>query len=61
MSEQRPGTIGWADLRVNDAEELRDFYAAVTGWVAEPLDMGRYAVIRDPAGAVAALFESARA
>ncbi|HEY9449285.1 MAG TPA: hypothetical protein VIQ60_06005 [Gemmatimonadaceae bacterium] len=38
-----PGTIGWADLTVADAEHIRDFYAAVTGWVPQPLSMGDYA------------------
>jgi predicted enzyme related to lactoylglutathione lyase len=38
-----PGTIGWADLTVPDAERVRDFYAAVTGWVPQPLSMGEYA------------------
>lgn len=37
-----PGTIGWVDLTVGDAEGLRDFYAGVTGWRAQPLDMGGY-------------------
>jgi len=41
MSE--PGHIGWADLTVPDAEALRDFYAAVTGWQATPAEMGGYA------------------
>lgn len=35
--------IGWADLTVDDAPTLRDFYARVMGWVSEPLDMGGYA------------------
>lgn len=26
-----------------DAEHIRDFYAAVTGWAAQPLSMGDYA------------------
>jgi predicted enzyme related to lactoylglutathione lyase len=30
------------DLTVPNAEEVRDFYAAVAGWRAEPLDMGGY-------------------
>lgn len=38
-----PGTIGWADLTVQDADGVRDFYAAVAGWVAQPLSMGDYA------------------
>jgi len=34
------GTIGWTDLTVQNAEELRDFYQAVVGWRPEALDMG---------------------
>jgi uncharacterized protein len=37
-----PGTIGWHDLTVHDAPRLRDFYQAVIGWRADPLDMGGY-------------------
>lgn len=36
------GTIAWADLTVADADRLRDFYAAVTGWEPQGLDMGGY-------------------
>lgn len=46
MSEsEKPvaGTVAWTDLTVGDAEGLRDFYAAVTGWRPEPVDMGGYA------------------
>jgi hypothetical protein len=39
----KPGTITWQDLTVGDAEALRDFYAAVVGWTAEPVKMGDYA------------------
>jgi uncharacterized protein len=45
MSEaERPavGTINWTDLTVPNAEEVRDFYAAVVGWKPEPLSMGEY-------------------
>ena len=38
----KPGEIGWIDIAVADAERLKDFYARVAGWVAEPLDMGGY-------------------
>jgi predicted enzyme related to lactoylglutathione lyase len=31
------------DLTVPNADEVRDFYAAVIGWRPEPLDMGGYA------------------
>ncbi|HEU0052475.1 MAG TPA: VOC family protein [Longimicrobium sp.] len=41
---QKPalGTVGWLDLTVDDADGVRDFYAAVVGWRPEPLDMGGY-------------------
>lgn len=38
----RPGAIVWADLTVPDAERVRDFYRAVTGWRPEPVGMGSY-------------------
>jgi predicted enzyme related to lactoylglutathione lyase len=119
----QPGLVGWVDLTVDNAPEIRDFYRAVMGWeyrevqmdegyadysmttmegqdvtgichargpneglpaqwlvyftVADldlaisevrarggallrapfEMDAGRYAVIRDPAGAVCALFQ----
>ena len=37
------GKIGWIDITVEDADSLRDFYAAVTGWVPENVSMGDYA------------------
>lgn len=36
------GSIGWVDLTVPDAGKVRDFYAAVTGWTTQGLDMGGY-------------------
>lgn len=36
------GKIGWIDITVDDAEGLRDFYAKVTGWKPEAVDMGEY-------------------
>lgn len=36
------GKIGWIDISVNDAESVRDFYTAVTGWQAGVVDMGEY-------------------
>ena len=41
-AEPQPGTIGWRDLTVDNAEAVRDFYCEVTGWKSEPLDMGGY-------------------
>jgi predicted enzyme related to lactoylglutathione lyase len=45
MSEQsngKIGSIGWADLTVENASELRDFYQEVVGWGIEGVDMGGY-------------------
>ena len=44
------GTIAGFDLAVANADEVRDFYAAVVGWNVEPLDMGGYAdyVMKSP-------------
>lgn len=36
------GQIGWTDLTVGNAEEVRDFYSAVVGWEPEAVDMGDY-------------------
>jgi uncharacterized protein len=48
----RPGTIGWIDLTVPDADVVRDFYVAVAGWTADGLSMGEYDdhVMRTPDG-----------
>jgi predicted enzyme related to lactoylglutathione lyase len=45
MSNPEPpkiGTVGWMDLTVPNAEELRDFYQDVAGWTSQSLDMGGY-------------------
>lgn len=43
MSEQlKLGTVGWIDLTVDGATELRDFYSKVTGWKASDVEMGGY-------------------
>ena len=44
MSDEKPavGTIGWHDLTVPAADEVRDFYAEVVGWKWSPVDMGGY-------------------
>lgn len=36
------GTIVWTDLTVENAEAVRDFYAAVAGWKPQPVSMGEY-------------------
>ena len=41
---QKPpaGTISWFDLTVENAAEIRDFYANVIGWKWTPHPMGEY-------------------
>jgi predicted enzyme related to lactoylglutathione lyase len=41
-SEPEAGAVGWLDLTVESAEEVRNFYQAVVGWTSEPVDMGGY-------------------
>lgn len=36
------GSIGWFDLTVENADEVREFYRRVVGWTETPLDMGGY-------------------
>jgi uncharacterized protein len=36
------GTIGWHDLTVPNADEVRTFYEAVVGWTSSPVSMGDY-------------------
>ena len=40
--KQAIGSIGWRDLTVENADDLRDFYAAVVGWKTESVNMGGY-------------------
>ncbi len=40
--KQEVGTIGWTDLTIANAEEVRDFYSKVIGWKPEALSMGEY-------------------
>ncbi|MGH2551878.1 MAG: VOC family protein [Thermomicrobiales bacterium] len=48
MSEQEGaggpaiGSMVGLDLTVSNADEVRDFYAAVIGWTVTPVDMGEY-------------------
>lgn len=37
------GKIGWIDMTVGNAPEVRDFYAAVVGWGYDEVSMGDYA------------------
>lgn len=36
------GKIGWIDMSVDNASEVRDFYKAVVGWGHEDVSMGAY-------------------
>lgn len=36
------GSFGWADLTVENATELRDFYSSVIGYSSTEIDMGGY-------------------
>jgi uncharacterized protein len=42
MSEIGVGRVGWVDLTVENATELRDFYAAVVGWATSEVGTGEY-------------------
>jgi predicted enzyme related to lactoylglutathione lyase len=42
MSTTSKPAIAWCDLTVPDAVAVKDFYAAVVGWVAQGVDMGGY-------------------
>ena len=45
MSEQdklKIGSVSWADLTVENADEIRDFYGQVVGWQPVGLAMGGY-------------------
>jgi len=45
------GKIGWIDMTVDNAPEVRDFYKAVVGWETDDVDMGGYSdyVMKMPA------------
>lgn len=45
MSEEtngKIGSIGWTDLTVGDAAEVRNFYKEVVGWQDTEVNMGSY-------------------
>lgn len=43
MSQANPiGSIGWIDLTVEQAENVRAFYQSVVGWEPAPVEMGGY-------------------
>jgi predicted enzyme related to lactoylglutathione lyase len=43
-SDDKPGVgdIGWNDLTVENAEEIRDFYKSVVGWESDDVEMDGY-------------------
>jgi hypothetical protein len=49
---QAPGTLGWMDLTVDDAEGVRDFYKEVVGFSHSDVPMGEYSdfCMNPPAG-----------
>lgn len=42
MSSPAIGSIGWIDLTVPNATDVRDFYAQVANWDASDISMGDY-------------------
>jgi uncharacterized protein len=42
MEKPKIGSIGWMDITVPDAENLKSFYAEVVGWKPEAISMGDY-------------------
>jgi len=42
VSKNQIGRIEWRDLTVDNAEQVKDFYAKVVGWEAEAVSMGDY-------------------
>jgi hypothetical protein len=40
--QAQPGGIEWVDLTIDNAEEVREFYAAVADWTFDEVDMGEY-------------------
>lgn len=41
-NKPKPGTIGWVDLTVEHADQIRDFYSSVVGWKPEAVEMDGY-------------------
>ncbi len=39
---KKSGLVGWFDLTVENAEEVREFYENVVGWDSTATDMGDY-------------------
>jgi predicted enzyme related to lactoylglutathione lyase len=38
----QPGQVGWVDLTVDNAADVRDFYRAVVGWEYREVEMDGY-------------------
>jgi predicted enzyme related to lactoylglutathione lyase len=41
-TEHAIGALAWADLTIDGADAIRDFYKAVVGWSSTEVDMGGY-------------------
>lgn len=56
MSEAKVGTVGWIDLTVPNAEEVKTFYEQVVGWTSKKHPMGDYDdyEMQTPSGATVA-------
>jgi predicted enzyme related to lactoylglutathione lyase len=57
MSRPAVGSVGWIDLTVDDAEDVKDFYCDVVGWKDVPVPVDDYhdfCVGTDPQNAPAA-------
>ena len=49
--DKKIGSIGWVDLTVENADEIKEFYRAVVGWDASEFDMGGYCdYVMEPPG-----------
>jgi len=42
MPDRKIGAIEWRDLTIENAEDIKNFYAQVVGWKTEPISMGDY-------------------
>ena len=42
MTESKIGTIGWIDLTVENAVDVKNFYSKIAGWKEHAVPMGDY-------------------
>ncbi|MDM7860846.1 VOC family protein [Alteromonas sp. ASW11-36] len=42
MAASKVGTMGWLDLTVDNADEVKAFYQQVVGWTSADVSMGEY-------------------